>query len=312
MTPIDLVSTTGNLAADEAARDLVESFENRFPGRVRGYYVEGSYADETAVATSDLDVIVVIKSHWNESAGQAAAEALAEQCTTLSAIELDVSLVNESELASGAYPQLKLGSHLLYGEDIREHIPLLPIQEWTRQRMHAAAWLIVNVFNRPHPVRLPLTYPDPQAEFFGYDNRLTRLADGREVPTTRNLIRVTAWAATALVALERGHYVVHKRDCYRAYAEHIGDEWSTFLGEIYIQCRNRWNYLLPDDPFDRRALRRLCERALAWENHFLSVYKGWLLGELRSPNEAARVQAVNMLSRTMLQDDEILAALHEL
>jgi hypothetical protein len=60
---------------------------------------------------------------------------------------------------------------------------------------------------------------------------------------TRDLICSTGWAATALVAQRAGHYVDRKRGCHALYAEHIGDEWSDLVRDLYECCeccRGRW------------------------------------------------------------------------
>ncbi len=95
---------------------------------------------------------------------------------------------------------------------------------------------------------------------------------GRDVPSTRNLIRVTGWAATALLALRGGVYVARKSDCQATYQRHISDEWTDLLDDLYRRCRTDWRYLIP---VSDAALRALCQRALQFENHFLLVYRDY-------------------------------------
>ena len=85
------------------------------------------------------------------------------------------------------------------------------------------------------------------------------------------------WAATALIAWRVGRYVARKSECHRVYQELIGDEWTPLLTAIYEDCRQRWNYRIPIEPADRALLRRLCARALDFENAFLTAYKIYLL-----------------------------------
>jgi hypothetical protein len=118
----------------------------------------------------------------------------------------------------------KLGARLLNGRDVRDTIPLIPISTWARQRIHAAFWLMINVLQSPRPVHAPLTIPRPSAPFYGYTERTLRLTDGTEIPTTRNLIRVTGWIATARIAYPARQYVIWKRDWFRSYQETINDE----------------------------------------------------------------------------------------
>lgn len=309
---IELVATTGSQAVDNAVLAIVGLFEAAIPGRLRSVYVEGSCADESAVATSDVDLIVLFKDRFRDEEEREAAQKVARYCVQLSALELDFDVLDEAQAMGGAYPMLKLGSRLLYGEDVRERVPLMPIEEWTRQRMHAAFWLMVNLFERPRVARYPLAYPDPTDEFFGYLRRTVRLADGTEAPTTRDLIRVTGWAATALVALKARRYVVRKRECYATYREEIGGEWANLLERIYDTCRREWNYLVPGAEEARQRLRSLCRSTLGFENHFLKEYQSFLVAELRSGDERAVRAALHIQGHTFLDDEEVLMALHDL
>ncbi|HEX8681723.1 MAG TPA: nucleotidyltransferase domain-containing protein [Ardenticatenaceae bacterium] len=62
---IELVATTGNITVDTAVLTVVGLFEAAFPERLCSVYVEGSYADDSAVATSDVDLIVLFISDSN-------------------------------------------------------------------------------------------------------------------------------------------------------------------------------------------------------------------------------------------------------
>jgi hypothetical protein len=197
----------------------------------------------------------------------------------------------------------------VYGEDIRERLALPPIEAWTRDRMHAGYWLMCKLFNRPIPVRSPLDYPLANEEFFGYTQRMMRLPDGSQARCTRDLIRVTGWAATALIALKSGTYVVRKRDCHEAYQQVIGDEWSGLLRDIYQRCKRDWSYRIPDAPGDRRALRAICARTLNFENHFLRLFKDFVLAELSGDDYNARQDAGWLLGQIPYQDDAITSAL---
>ncbi len=213
MNDIQLHATTGRDVVDGALRATIGALDAAFPGRICGYYIEGSYADGMEMAASDVDLVVVFKGACDDTE-RARAAAVSNSCDPNGGVELDIMVVDEAELARGAYPTLKLGSQCVYGEDIRDSLALLPIEEWTRQRMHAAYTLVVRVFDRPVPVRYPLGYPDPQGDYYGYDNRTVRLPNGRDVPSTRNLIRVTGWAATALLARRASVYVARKSACH--------------------------------------------------------------------------------------------------
>ena len=219
-----MLTTTDNPTADRILQGLVGILEAVFPGRIRGYYLEGSYADQTALTTSDIDLIILFKDSFLDTTEREKAEQLVEHYSTVSAFELDVSFLDEGQIADGAPPALKLGGTLLSGEPVPDEFPLVSVAEWGRERMHAAYWLMTKVFGRPNVVTMPRGYPQPAAEFYGYTERTIRLADGREVPSTRDLIRVIGWAATALVAHQGKQIVPCKKESHLLYRTYINDE----------------------------------------------------------------------------------------
>lgn len=302
----------GDVRIDQALRGVVAIFEVTFPSRLRACYVNGSFGDGTGLATSDLDLTIVLKDHFLDATEKARAEALCVACAEISAVELDVSVSDEAELRRGVWPQFKFGARLVYGEECREAAPLIPLDQWTRDRMHTSYWRVAGLFARPNVVRPPLDFPNSAAEFLGYTCRTLRLPSGGEVPCTRDLIRHTGWAATALIAWKAGQYVVRKRDCHRMYRELIGGEHAELLDDIYTHCRQRWQYLIPDAPDERRRLRSICERTLAFENHFISLYKDYLLAVLGGADAEGRRAALAVLDRLPFVDAEIEAAVADL
>ena len=307
-----MLLSSGQERVDQVLQAIIRRFETAFPGRVSGYYVEGSYANGTGIATSDLDLSIIFRGQFADEAERARAAEIVQQCASESPVEFDASVMDEASLSKGASPHFKLGSALVYGEDIRDQIPLVPIEIWTRDRMHAAYWLMVNVFNRPKVVRLPLGFPDPDDAWLGYASRKVRLLDGTEAPSTRNLIRSTNWAATALLALRAKRYITSKRECHTIYRAVINDEWAGLFEDIYCYCREQWQYLLPQAAEDRQRLRAMCERTLAFENHFLSVYKKYLLAQLSSTDEASITHALWVLGQITYDDTEVLSAVQTL
>ena len=313
MDNVILLASTGADRVDTVLRATIATFESAFPQRIHSGYVIGSYADETGLPTSDIDLTIVVKDSFVGDAERARAASLCQSCAAASAIELDVEVEEEAQLRQGgASPSLKLASLHVYGDDLRASVPLLPLAAWTRDRMHSSYWRIITLFARPVPVRCPLPYPDPSAEFLGYDRRKMRLPDGAAVASTRDLIRSVGWAATALIAWRAGRYVARKSDVHRVYSEVIGQPWAPLLEDIYRLCRQRWHYRIPDDPLERAQLRALCERTLGFENAFLIQYRDYLVKELRGADDAARRQALWVLSQLPLVDVAVLEAVRSL
>src|SRR5262245_58389668 len=142
------------------ACDMIGLFEEACPNRISGYYVEGSYADQSAVVTSDLDLIVVFNAPIATPAEQECITQLVTTCRQSSQIELDIMLTDVQQIRQSADPMFKFGARLLYGTDIRDTISALPVTLWARQRMHAAFWLVVHIFHRPQPIAAPLPFPN--------------------------------------------------------------------------------------------------------------------------------------------------------
>ncbi len=214
-------------------------------------------------------------------------------------------MVDEQSLVEGISPTFKYGSRLLSGEDIRDKFPLVSLNAWTRDRMHSSLWRTAHLFHRSGSISYPLDYPDSQGKFYGYDARLLKLPDGREVHCTRDLIRLVGWSATAILAYKAKVYVARKSECHTLYKAHFDDEWGQLVQDIYELCRGKWNYLIPEDEDERRVLRRICERTLMFENHFLRIYKEFMIKELDGNDEQGRQEAMQVLQRVNYRDDDV-------
>lgn len=62
-------------------------------------------------------------------------------------------------------PALKLGSRLWFGTDIRDHYPLVNLEDWKQDRLHTSYWRTIKLFNRTPYVVLPLGFPSPTDPF---------------------------------------------------------------------------------------------------------------------------------------------------
>jgi len=308
MTDRILIRATGDAIVDQTLQELIALYERVFPGRVWGYFLEGSQADQTALATSDVDLIFVFKDSFADDIEKEWAETIGDQFNATVQPEIDIGFVEESQIACAVPPSLKLGSTLLYGEPIPDGWPLVSVAEWGRERMHASYWLMTKVFGRPDFVSLPRDYPKPEADFYGYTERTVRLPEGSEVASTRDLIRVMGWAGTALVARLGGQIVARKQECHLLYRQTVGDGWSSFFESLYTQCREEWNYRIPTAPDARAELTQICQQALAFENHFLGIYRGFLLAELREADEPEKLHALWVQQRIPFRDPEVIGA----
>jgi predicted nucleotidyltransferase len=301
MPSIHLLHSTGNAPIDNILRGLIGLFETVFPERIRGYYLLGSFADATALPDSDIDLCVLFKDSFKDDE-EARASALVEHCARISPVELDVAPIGEPIPYRLRAVNVKLASRLLYGEDIRDTIPLPQIDAYARDALDLAFRLICRLRQNPPLLTVPLNYPDPAGEFYGYDRRQMRDAAGDNVPSTKDLVVTVGLIATAIVAMQVGQYVGSKRDCIRLYESEIGDAWTPLVTAVYEHCRDRWAYRIPEGTEERRRLRGLCQEALAFENQILALYRAHLVAEARHEDEARRGRAAQRLGEVLYPD----------
>jgi hypothetical protein len=138
-----------------------------------------------------------------------------------------------------------------------------------------------------------------------------RRPDGSEIPTTRDLVRVTGWIATARIAYEAQRYVVRKRDCIAIYRQAINDEWVELLEQIDNRCRTAWQYRVPSSPLEQAELQSILEQTLAFENHFLALYRQFIRAELTGLDASARQDALRFMDQTPLDDPAIIEAVQK-
>jgi len=306
---------SGNTQVDDIVRGLVGIYEAVFPGRVRGYYLTGSHAEGDATALSDLDLCVVLKGDFADAEEAQRARRLNQVFYTarLTPIRLDIPARAESALSPLDRVLLKLASRVVYGEDICDDIALpdLPSYRRATTRMAVQNARIVlrgRDLRGPETLIFPLDYPDRHEEFHGYTQKRIPFWYPPSIERgLKELVTTVGRMATALIALLAGRYVPQRRDSVHLYRECIGDGWTEYVAAIYELGKGRWGYLLPEDEADRRALRDLCRWTLAFENHFLSTFRTYLLAELRGKDDTGKSFAAQQLGEVLYPGDEAIA-----
>lgn len=283
MSDLHLSHSTGVASIDRALSGAVGLFEEVFPRRVRGYYLVGSYAYGQPLPTSDLDLKVVFKERFRGPAEEARARRIARQCSLLSQVDLSPVPLPEDRLLRWGASTLKRDSLLLYGEEIRDRMPEEPLVHYIRSWMHRSQAGLLAVRGNPPRLAPPLGYPDPEGEFFGYDSRpVSPGAPGGE-RGIKALLTCLFFPATAVLVSRHGLRTTRRGAVLAGWRERMPEnEWTLFLGEVYERCREQWSYRIPADPAERAWLRGACERALGFERWFLTVYREFLLSELRA------------------------------
>ncbi len=314
MADITLCASTHIPMIDRILREIIEVVERHLPGRIRGYYLVGSYAVGEAVATSDIDMLVVFKNSLDSEEKQRFAP-IVEECKPLSPVAVDLTPVGEAQLFRVGGVRFQTASLLMYGEDIRAAVPKKPIEAHIRDSMYAQYRLLARVRGNPPILTFPLDYPDPTGEFYGYDCRQMCLLDGTSHAGIKDLVLNVLCPAEALILLKAGNYVVGgnwKSECVTQYRIWINDEWTELVQAMNEFCRKQWAYLVPAAAADRQYLRRLCEQALGFENHFLARYKEYLLNVLPQEEPFIQLHYVKQLGQLIYPDDAIAATLKAL
>src|SRR5262249_804102 len=189
----------------------------------------------------------------------------------------------------------------LYGMDIRPQIPRKPVTAHIRDLMHSMYDLLARVRGNPPRLTVPLAYPDAVGKLYGYDQRRIRHGDDLRSVGTKDLVTNVLAIANVLTLRESGRYVGtgKKADIPEQYRQWVADQWTELVTDIYHSCRHRWGYGVPTTVAEQAHLRSLCHDVLSFENHFLSVYRDYLLEELQHPDVAVVRSTIKRLGQLL-------------
>lgn len=312
MAEPQLLVSTGDPQCDKIIQGVIGLFELTFPDRVRGYYLRGSRVSGTSIAGSDIDLFVIFKDRFATEEEYYRAHELNTYCVQISPILLECVLVGELGLRRSTYAalNLKLSTKLLFGEDIRPELPPFDPDSYVRSVVHTPSYSYLQPPQRKSAGHLtyPLQHIAPDDPFFGYTQGTIPAADGTDQASTKLLVSSVGWTATAIVALRTGEYVRDKTASADLYRTVVADEWTDLVVAVHDLCRCRWHYRIPDSEEDQRTLRDLCDRALPFENHYLTLYRQYQLDELASDDPERQQLATQRLSQIVFPDEEVESA----
>jgi hypothetical protein len=293
MPSVTLAHSTGNHGVDACLAATIALIEAVFPDRMRAYYLLGSYADYTAVPDSDVDLFVVSRAPLRPEQHRLYHH-VACQCSILAGLRFDTGVVDENDL--GGRPVLATARLLLYGEDVSALIPPLQLTAVARKAVSSALYVLSELQGRPAPLVLPLTYPDPHGEFYGYERQGMPVPEGWEGPGTKKLVNAVSMAAGALVTITTGQPVTCRRECVPLYRTLLHDQWTDFVTEVCALRSPQQGYALPTEATARQRLRHLCAQIPAFGAHFLLQVRAYLLRQLDSADAAHRAWAEEHLA----------------
>jgi hypothetical protein len=309
---IELVRSTGDWRIDEMLRGALGLLDSVMPDRIRSAYLTGSLADGTAIRSSDVDVLVVLKGSVSDDE-RGWLHRFRRYGSVLAGRFLDFVLEGEDKLfAEGRTPAKTASFVLVAGEETRDRWPAESDAECLHKLMRGSFFYLGHFRGSQGPLTYPLTYPDADGEFFGYERRGYHDPEGWISPGTKAFVGGMTLAASVIVAVRTGQLPVTKSQSQAAYRERIGDEWAPWLEALSAACRGAWSYRVPEAPSDRAQLRRLCERALDFENHYLRVSQQHLLAGLRGADEAEQARSLDTLFRLRYPGEEVAEAISAL
>jgi hypothetical protein len=255
-----------------------------------------------------VDVCVVFKDDFVDQDEEESARECWRSVTYAGPVRFDLPSFCERRLLMEGHHRIKTASVLLAGEDIRARMPPMTPDDYLRIYWHAPYAYIAQVLRATDRLIVPLTWPDAGGEFFGYDRR-EAVPGATDVPSTKALVATVCWIATMIVGLRTGQMVGTKAESVRRYRDAIGDSWASLIEDLYVQGKQAWDYRIPESAADRALLRGLCSRMLAFENHYLTIYRTWLLDLARSPDVNWQRFAATRLAEVVYPDATVRDAL---
>jgi hypothetical protein len=117
---------------------------------------------------------------------------------------------------------------------------------------------------------------------------------------------------TLTVALKARQHVGTKSQSIQLYRKHIGDQWASFLEDVYSTFKTEWQYRLPESEAQCGRLRVLCAQLLALENNFLAMCREPILAGLRHEDDVIKRQAVECVRRIAYRGADFVEVLTEL
>lgn len=256
-------------------------------------YLTGSYAEGYAVSpdVSDIDLTIVSQGALTEDM-QRRFDRLVAQTLAETGVDLDISVIEAaSETPAQGNVKLsylgiafreaalsaKLSGKLIWGEDILAQVPLPSAEEYLRETKEIP-FEFSNRIRGYKGLEFPLSYPDENDDFYGY-LRMDETPAGAQPnedkfasASTKPLISLMTWLGTATAAqIDSTTMVGNKNQCIKALSNAAPDKGEE-LSYIFDKCRRQWGYKVPEQHADRQELRRICRRALDWENDYRNQF----------------------------------------
>jgi hypothetical protein len=237
-----------------------ELLQIRFPERLRSVYLVGSYSSGREVQASDIDIIAVFRFQV-DSREKVTTQHLAMLASKIAGVRFDIHCTTDRLLSTEGSELIKLNSKLLWGEDLSSIVVMPRLKDYQRRTSMAALRSILRVRAGLELHTLPLSAPDPSCSYLGYE------FSGSERPL-HSIVSIVSDIAKATVGYLLEEYVGIKEKNLKL-LQKTNTPNASLSQEIYVQCRNNWNLLLPKRASERRWLREAVDLMPAMETHFI-------------------------------------------
>jgi len=294
MGKISLLFSTRVSRIDEIICGSIGLLETLFPNRIRAYYLVGSYIDGGYTAGSDIDLVPIFKGALQAGEELTYRQAV-EYMDQLSPVHLGFGLRAEEQSFQEGGVGIKIGSVLLYGQDVRDKIPLTPLEQYCQSCISTSLELIRDQRGNPDQLVFPLGYPDAQAEYYGYLK--DEETQGVLRKSSASIFTHLMFLASTMATLKTGQYNASKSFSWKFYQDHVGGPWGAYLEGWYIRGKKQWAYAIPLTAEERHELKQMCQKVLAFENDFMMIARDFILKRLENTDEKARDWAKQQIQK---------------
>jgi predicted nucleotidyltransferase len=265
-----------------------------FPAEIHSIYLLGSWARHDEIATSDVDLLLVLNRRPKASK-RAEIRAFISTLNRMAETRLDIGVYVRSELKCGVTPYMKRHK-VLAGNDLLRGAPLISRPEAILLFAAQSLRFMRTARGGTKTLAFPLRYPSPSGRYHGYDTHGIRPASGGFKPGLNTLVNLVSSIATFRLLALGGTFPADKLSAAAAYRKHLPkDPWRQLVVETIELCRNRCQGRLPADRATGRSLSRLCRRILDLENDFLGTLNADLLRHIPRNDRDLRRRAAILL-----------------
>lgn len=248
------------------------AYLRKFAGsRFASLYLKGSFVTGQATEFSDIDLVLVLVGK-DSTLSKADVDQLRAKLIRNAGRMVDLSIIHLVNPAGLRTPFLE-NAELIAGYEVRNASLTIPMDtlrgRYERMVLHA----IRVVRGLPAQLVLPLQYPKPSADYFGYAEYgfQTTLQEYR--PGFHHWLNLLLSIGSHRLFLEQGTVPPSKHDVVTACAHLSDSSFAQSVKRAYTLCRGKLDCALPNDNVTQNALRELCAATLAWENQFTSELK---------------------------------------